>query len=134
MRVTQRLGFLAGAFFLVVLSACVSTSFQPAKDYEARRPGTVSAAAIPILRSLPKQPYQTLGTIEAWISGFPSDETVRRRAREAAAAVGADAIIHNGRGDLFAEPSANEGELVSPRTVALTFTAIRYLNSARRSP
>ena len=134
MRATQRPGFLPCVFCLAFLSACVSTSFQAAKDYE-RPPGpAVSPASIPLLRSTPEQPYQRLGTIEAWISGFPGDESVRRRVREAAAAVGADAVICDGRGTIFAEPNANEWESTSPRTVALTFTAIRYVNSTHRSP
>jgi hypothetical protein len=134
MRVKPRFGLLAVALSLVSLSGCVSTSFQPAKDYEVRRPPAIAPASIPLLRSLPKKPYQTLGTIEAWISGFPTNETVRRRAREAAAAIGADAIVVNWSGVLFAEPSASGGDSVSPRTVALTFTAIRYLDSADRAP
>jgi hypothetical protein len=134
MRVKPRFGLLTVALSLVSLSGCVSTSFRPANGYEVRRPPAVAPASILLLRSLPKRPYRTLGTIEAWISGFPSNETVRRRAREAAAAIGADAIVVDWSGVQFAEPSANEGESVSPRTVALRFTAIRYLPSADRAP
>jgi hypothetical protein len=135
MRVTTRTELLAGAFLLAAFSGCVSTSFHPAKDFEARQDPPVSSSAVLVLRSPPSQAHQTLGKIEAWISGFHGNETVIRKVREAAAAVGADAIVYNSFDDLLAWPSQqNEMETVSPRTVSVSFTAIRYLDSAPHSP
>jgi uncharacterized protein YbjQ (UPF0145 family) len=74
-----------------------------------------------------------LGEIEAWVSGFPSNDTALRKTREAAAAVGADAVIKSA-GNLFAEEQGSEGQSVSPRTVSFTVTAIRYAGPVPPSP
>ena len=127
MNLAARTRFLPLAGLLLVLTGCVSTSFHPAPGFEVRQAQPVSPDSIHILRSAPSQPYVTLGEIEAWISGFPSNETAMRRTREAAAAVGADAIFRTG-GSLFADEPGSEGESVSPRTVSFTFVALRYAN------
>ncbi len=133
MNVITRTWFLPLAASLIALSGCVSTSFHPAPGFEARQGPPVSPDSVPFLRSAPNRPYVTLGEIEAWISGFPSNETALRRTRDAAAAVGADAII-NRSGNLFADEPGSEGESVSPRTVSFTVTAIRYVDPAHPSP
>lgn len=77
----------------------------------------------------------TLGEIEAWASGFPSNEAAVRRTREAAAAAGADAdavIVRSGA--FFGEEPGTAGEAVNPRTVSFTVTAIRFGAPARPSP
>ena len=134
MRIRALPTFLVVAASCIALSGCVSTSFHPSKNFETRAQHPVAAGSVAVLRSAPSRPYETLGEIEAWISGFLSSEAVLRRVCEAAAAVGADAIINTGRGHLFAMPSANEGESVSPRTVSFTVTAIRYRLSADQKP
>jgi hypothetical protein len=133
MNVFARSGLVILAVSLLVLSGCVSTSFHPASDFQARKGPPVSPDSVLYLRSAPNQPYVTLGEIEAWISGFPSNETAMRRTREAAAAVGADAIIPNG-GNLFADEPGGQGESVSPRTVSFTVTAVRYADPSHPSP
>jgi hypothetical protein len=133
MNVATRTGLLPVAASLLALAGCVSTSFHPAPGFEARQDPLISPDSVLVLRSAPDRPYVTLGEIEAWISGFPSNATAVRRTREAAAAVGADAIIRRG-GHLFADEPGNEGESVSPRTVSFTVTAIRYVDAAYPSP
>jgi hypothetical protein len=133
MNLTARTGLLALAVLPLALSGCVSTSFHAAPDFEVRQFPPASPDDVLLLRSAPSRPYVTLGEIEAWISGFPGNETALRKVREAAAAVGADAILR-GSGDLFADEPGSEGEAVSPRTVSFTVTAIRYVGPPRLQP
>jgi len=130
MKVTARVGSLPLVASLFVLSGCVSTSFHPAPDFSQRTGPAVSPESVLLLTSAPSQPYLTLGEIEAWVSGFPSNETAIRKTREAAATVGADAIIKR-TGNLFAEGPSSPGQSVSPRTVSFTVTAIRYTDPTR---
>ena len=131
MNAAARTGTLPLAFALLALSGCVSTSFHPAPEFTLRQGPPVAPDSVLLLSSAPNRPYVTLGEIEAWVSGFPSNETAVRKTREAAAAVGADAVIKSG-GNLFAEEPGSPGQSVSPRTVSFTVTAIRY--SAPASP
>ena len=127
MNLAARMGSLPLAISALALAGCVSTYFRPAPDFKVRQGPPVSPDSVQVLRSAPSQPYVKLGEIEAWVSGFPSNETARRRAREAAAAVGADAIYLQ-VGTLFAdEPRTGDGPIsVGTRVVAFTVTAIRY--------
>ena len=85
---TRRLALAASVLFL---SGCVSTSFHPAPGFAQREGPPVSPESVLLLSSAPSRPYVALGEIEAWISGFPSNDTALRKTREAAAAVGAGA-------------------------------------------
>ncbi|MFN7989468.1 MAG: hypothetical protein U0529_18470 [Thermoanaerobaculia bacterium] len=130
MACSSRASLLPVAVSILALSGCVSTSFHPAPGFEARQGPSVSPDSVLFLPSAPNRPYVTLGEIEAWLSGFPSNETAERRTREAAAAVGADAVIKR-TGNLFADEPGSNGETVSPRTVSFTVTAIRYVDPAQ---
>ena len=133
MNATARAGLLPLVASALVLSACVSTSIHPAPDFSQRLGPAVSPNSVLLLPSAPTQPYVTLGDIEAWVSGFPSSETALRKVREAAAAVGADAIIKK-PGSLFAEELGTTGQSVSPRTVSFAVSAIRYTGPTPQSP
>ena len=133
MKAAARTRRLAPAASVLFLSGCVSTSFHPAPGFAQREGPPVSPESVLLLSSAPSRPYVALGEIEAWISGFPSNDTALRKTREAAAAVGADAVIKSA-GNLFAEEQGIEGESVSPRTVSFTVTAIRYTGPAQVSP
>lgn len=133
MNLSARMGVLPLAASLLAISGCVSTTFHPAPGFEVRQGPPVSPDAVLFIRAVPSQHCIALGEIEAWVSGFPSNETARRRVREAAAAVGADAIIWRG-GNLFAEEPGREEESVSPRTVSFTVTAIRCVGTPPVTP
>ncbi len=71
-----------------------------------------------------------LGEIEAWISGYPSEKRILRKARERTAAVGADALVLDRERDMLWGPPTvgNTGE--SDRNMKLIyvrFAAIRFL-------
>ncbi len=118
-------GILVGAFSNLFLSACVSTSFRPALNAETPKLLPASPAAIRVFDSTPSEAFLTLGEIEAYISGYPTDETIIRKAREQAAAVGADAIILN-PDVLTMKPGGNSRGL-RPKLASVRFTAIRLI-------
>ena len=133
MKNMNRAGIVAGASVLL-FSGCVSTSFRASQDVDTRNLLAVSPGAVRVLDAPPPSgSFQQLGEIEAYLSGFPSDEAVLRKAREKAASIGADAIVLKSAmqvsrvlGDL---PSSNQ-------VVSVTFTAIRLLpeGSSQRHP
>ena len=133
MKALARTRRLALAASVLVLSGCVSTSFHPAPGFAQREGPPVSPESVLLLSSAPSRPYVALGEIEAWVSGFPSNDTALRKTRAAAAAVGADAVIKSA-GNLFAEEQGSKGESVSPRTVSFTVTAIRFTDPLQPSP
>jgi hypothetical protein len=127
MNSTMRVGVLAAALSPLFISGCVSTSFHPAKTFEARDLPPVAPAAIRILRSEPNGTFLTLGEIVADISGFQSGEAVIRKVREKAAAIGADAIILGAVGWSF-NPLGRVP--TSSQVSCMRFTAIRFLPEA----
>jgi hypothetical protein len=60
-----RTGILAGAFSLLFLSACVSTFFRPAQNFEVRNLRSVSPTAVRALASPPNEAFLPLGEVEA---------------------------------------------------------------------
>ena len=122
MKPTTFMGLAASVF---LLSGCVSTSFRAARDVNTRTFPPVSPAMVRVLYAPPPSAsFQLLGEVEAYLSGFPKDETVLRKARERAASVGAEAII------LASAMQVDRplGNLPYSRQVAsVTFTAIRFL-------
>ena len=127
MNSTLRVGVLGAALSPLLICGCVSTSFHPAKTFEARDLPPVAPAAIRILRSQPNGTFLTLGEIVADISGFQSREAVIRKVREKAAAVGADAIILGAVGWSF-NPLGRVP--TSPQVSCMRFTAIRFFPEA----
>ncbi|GEM_PF-2511792 len=124
MNFTMRVGVLAVALSPLFICGCVSTSFHPAKTFEARDLPPVASAAIRMLRSPPNEPFLTLGDIVLEITGYYSDEAIIRKAREQAAAIGADTII------LTSALRSKEGTTYlgeSTHGPLVTFTAIRRL-------
>lgn len=126
-----RTGILIGFFSLLFLSACVSTHFSPAENFDARKFPPVSPTAVRVLRSAPNEPFQTLGEIKVETAPFQSGETVILKARERAATIGADVIFF--KGALSSAQSAEDGTYQG-KVASVTFTAIRLLPSALRSP
>lgn len=116
---------LIAASLAALLLGCVSTSFQADPSHTAGQVSLVSPSAVRVLRSLPAQPYQALGRIEASVSGHHSSEAILLKVRKAAAAVGANAIVADPAGTLFAEPSRQEMDSVSPEASSYTFIALR---------
>src|SRR5664279_4554918 len=93
MNAPSRNASLAGALSLLFSAACVSTSFNPAASYGARNLLPVEPADVRVLNSPPSEAFNTLGEIQANISGYQSTDAVIRKVRERAATVGADAVI-----------------------------------------
>jgi len=134
MNATTRNVSLAGALSLLLLSACVSTSFSPAASYDARDTLLVTPAEVRVLGSPPNQAFRTLGQIKADITGYQSSDAVIRKVRERAAAIGADAVIVGNK--LSSEGPDFEGEVTYSRPASVTFTAIRFTSggSSQRHP
>ena len=130
-----RTGFLAGSFSLLFLSACVSTTFTPYKDFKAGNLPPVSPTAVRVFTSIPDGGFRFLGEIDANMTGFPSDEAIIRKVRERAATIGADAIVFSLKGlgavrafrNVFFEPGVQRYGYGGPRMVSATFAAIRFL-------
>jgi hypothetical protein len=121
MKTTVRNSSVTGALALFFLSGCVSTSFNRSASYEAR---DITSNSVRVLDSPPNEAFLNLGEIVAYLTGFPSDETVFRKARKRAAAIGADAIVLTSAMQVV-RPL---GDLPYSRQVAsVTFTAIRFL-------
>ena len=129
-------GIVAAASFFL-LAGCVSTSFRAGRDVKTPTLPPVSAATVRVLKVPPPSgSFHLLGEIEAHLMGFPSDETVLRKAREKAASIGADAIVFSStmerhRNDVGDLPGTGWTQVVS-----FTFTAIRLLpeDSSQRRP
>jgi hypothetical protein len=135
-----RTGILIGASSFLLLSACISTSFRPAQNFDTRDLSPGSPAAVRVLRSPPNEAFLTLGEIVVEISGSHSGDTIIRKARERAATIGADTIIFTHALSAAAGTSGyQEGGagLSNPtQLVSVTFTAIRRLpeDSPQRNP
>jgi hypothetical protein len=127
MNKVSRAGVLVGAFSLAFLSACVSTYFTPAENFEARNLPPVSPAAVRVLRSASNERFQTLGEIKVEISGFHSGDTIIRKARERAATIGADTIVFNHRESSAPGVGNDLVSSTSGKIVSVSFTAIRLL-------
>ena len=123
-------GLVAASLAAALVSGCVSTSFRPDPSHTAEQVPQVSPSAVRVLRSLPAQPYQLLGRIEASLSGHHSTEAVLSKVRRAAAAVGANVVVPDGAGTLFAEPYRYGTDSVSPEAVSYTFIALRLPDSS----
>ena len=122
------------AFSFLFLSACVSTSFTPALSFETRNAVPTGAVLVIGASAFPPS-YQTLGEIEAWVTGLASLEKITCKARERAASIGADAIIVNSD-MLWAEPGGRLDPPSENKLVYVRFTAIRLLagESSPRNP
>ena len=127
MNFTMRVGVLAVALSSLFISGCVSTSFHAAKTFEAQDLPPVAPEAVRILRSEPNGTFLTLGEIVVDISGFWSGEAVIRKAREKAAAIGADAII---RGAVSWSFNPLGRVPTTSQVSCMRFTAIRFLPEA----
>ena len=128
MNPTIRAGVLTTALSPLFISGCVSTSFHPAKTFEARNLPPLAPAAIRVLDSEPRGTFLTLGEVVADLSGFHSNEAVIRKVREKAAEIGADAVILGGVGWSF---NPLGGDVVTYSQVSsVRFTAIRFLPEA----
>lgn len=127
-------GLVAASLAAALISGCVSTSFRPDPSRTAGPVPRVSPSAVRVLRTLPAQPYQILGRIEAYLSGHHSSEAVLSKVRKAAAAAGANAVVADPAGTLFAEPYRYGTDSVSPEAVSYSFIALRLpdpLSAAR---
>jgi hypothetical protein len=137
MRPTRCAVIVAGASFLF-LSGCVSTSFRAARDVNTRNLTPVSPATVRFLDAPPPVgSFHTLGEIQTYLTGFPSDETVLRKAREKAASVGADAIVLQAtQRTSISDSGLGATSTPSNKVVSITFTAIRILpeGSSQRRP
>jgi hypothetical protein len=127
MNVTMRVGVLAAALS-VCISGCVSTSFHPARTFEAREFPTIAPEAVRVLRSEPKGSFLTLGEIVADISGFWRGEAIIRKVRMKAAEIGADAVIVDGVG--WSDNGLGGDVVTYPQLSSVRFTAIRFLPGA----
>jgi hypothetical protein len=115
---TRFAGLVASLF---LLSGCVSTSFRAARDAGTRTFPPVSPASVRLLDALPPSgSFTPLGEVEAYLSGFPSKETVLRKAGERAASVGADAIVRTSM--MYSHNTLVTGP---DQVVSVTFAAIR---------
>jgi hypothetical protein len=129
MNTGNRTVVLIGIFPVLFISACSSTYFTPGESFEVRRYAPVSPTAVRVLRSIPNEPYQTLGDIRVVTAPFHDWETIIRKVRERAAIIGADEVFFK---DAFSTgPGArlNDGraEISSEEIDSVTFTAIRLL-------
>jgi len=131
-----RAGLLIWASSFSLLSGCISTSFRPAQNVDAPSPAPTAPAAVRVLRSPPREPFLTLGDIVLEITGYYSGEAIIRKARERAAAIGADTIILNSAlSGAGAAGSSEEGTVdfgASSHLTLVTFTAIRRLPEGSR--
>ncbi len=122
----RRSRLLVLALFLAVLTGCVSTTFHPAKDYQPRQAPPLSPDRVAQFDSFPNEPFQTLGTVEAWVTGYHSQETVNLKVREAAAAIGADAVVATGPRLYAYAPAGDEMTHPKSRCIMVTVTAVRF--------
>lgn len=118
---------LIGTFSLLFISACNSPYFTPSESFEVRRYAPVSPTTVRVLRSIPNEPYETLGDIRVVTAPFHDWETIIRKVRERAATIGADEVFF--KAALSTSPGArlNGGstEISSEETDSITFTTIR---------
>ena len=128
MKTHTYVGLAAATLAVALLSGCVSTSFQPDPSRSPGRFPVVSPSDVHVFRSFPAQPYQKLGVIEANLSGHHTSEAVLREVRQAAGAIGANAIVCEPGSTLFAEPSSHLMDVVSPEAVSFTFSALRLID------
>jgi|GEM_PF-5739877 len=125
MKAPTSVGLIAASVAVTLLSCCVSVSFEPDPSHSAEQVPLVSPSGVRVLRSLPAQPYETLGRIEASLSGHHSSEAVLLKVHQAAATAGAKAIVPDPAGTLFAEPFRYGMDSVSPEASVYTFVALR---------
>jgi len=126
-----RTGLPILASLSLLLSACISTSFQPAQNFDAPGLTPTSPEAVRVLRSPPHEPFLTLGDIVLEITGYHSSEAIIRKARERAAAIGADTIIlTSALSGASAAGTSEEGTVdfgASSHLALVVFTATRRL-------
>ena len=113
---------------LVALLGCVSTSFTPVPALEARNLSQVSPSSVVVLTAFPKARFETIGEIEADISGFPSDETVLTHVRGRAASVGANAVVYKDSQQAFMSRVGRMND--TSKTASVIFAAIRLLDES----
>lgn len=83
----------AVAALAVLLSGCASVSVDSQQEIGLPAYPPTSPESVQILRQPPAKPYQKIGALVARPSNEPSVQVIELKIREAAAKIGADAVI-----------------------------------------
>jgi hypothetical protein len=86
---------LALVFFAFVLLSCASVSTETSLLQGAPHLAPTDPASVQILRSEPGRPYERLGEVSLRASGAPGAPEIEEKLQQAAARMGADAIIES---------------------------------------
>ena len=93
MRAHLGIALLLAVSAVLPSQGCVSTVFRPSSDLSAIVCPPVEPSSVRVLSRSPQEPFTVLGEIEAYVTGYYSDEKVLSRIRVTAAQKGADAIL-----------------------------------------
>jgi len=93
MRSRLSIALLSAAAVILPSQGCVSTVFRPSPDRNAVACPPVEPSSVRVLTRPPEEPFTVLGEVEAYVSGYSSEEEIVSRLRAEAAKMGAHAIF-----------------------------------------
>jgi hypothetical protein len=112
---------------ILVLAGCISTTFRPSQDARTEPEERIAPEKVRVLRSFPDEPFLLLGEIEANMSGHHKDEAIIRKARQKAAAIGADAIVYDSAGLVTPVYGSDPPGSSPAKRASVRFAAVRLL-------
>lgn len=93
MRSRLSIALLSAAAVVLPSQGCVSTVFRPSPDRNIAACPPVEPSSVRVLSRPPEEPFTVLGEVEAYVSGYYSEEEIVGRLRAKAAQKGAHAIF-----------------------------------------
>ena len=113
---------------VLFLAGCISTTFRPNEQVKTHQSSPVALERVQVLHSFPDTPFLSLGEIEAYMSGYHKDADVIMKARQKAAAIGADAIVYDSEGLVTSAKADTLTNNDRTQRASARFVAIRLLS------
>jgi hypothetical protein len=141
MRSRLSIALLSAAAVVLPSQGCVSTVFRPSPDRNTVACPPVEPSSVRVLSRPPEEPFTVLGEVEAYVSGYSSDEEIVSRLRAKAAQKGAHAIYFTRDVSMETAEKRTTGEYNTPlndrtwhKRASLVFTAVLLSDAPEPCP